>query len=69
MQGKGGKLRYLPTHPNTLRLVAEYLAASGHGQEADSPLFRRVRAPGAGALASALTPGSVYADVVVRYMT
>ena len=68
VQGKGGKLRYIPAHPNTLRLVAEYLAASGHGQESDGPLFRRVRAPGAGALASALTPGSVYADVVVRYM-
>ncbi|ABM40207.1 tyrosine-type recombinase/integrase [Polaromonas naphthalenivorans] len=68
VQGKGGKLRYLPAHPHSLRLVAEYLAASGHGQEADSPLFRRTRAPRAGALASALTPGSVYADVVVRYM-
>ena len=68
VQGKGGKLRYIPAHTNTLRLVAEYLAASGHGQDADSPLFRRVRASRAGALASALTPGSVYADVVVRYM-
>ena len=68
VQGKGGKLRYLPAHPHSLRLVAEYLAASGHGQEADGPLFRRIRAPRAGALASALTPGSVYADIVVRYM-
>ena len=69
VQGKGGKLRYLPAHPHSLRLVAEYLAASGHGGELDGPLFRRVRAPKAGALASALTPGSVYADIVVRYMT
>ena len=68
VQGKGGKLRYLPAHPHSLRLVAEYLAASGHDQDADGPLFRRVRAPRAGALASALTPGSVYADIVVRYM-
>jgi site-specific recombinase XerD len=68
VQGKGSKLRFLPAHPHSLRLVAEYLAASGHGQEADGPLFRRVRAPKAGMLASALTPGSIYADVVVRYM-
>ena len=68
VQGKGGKLRFLPAHPHSLRLVAEYLAASGHGQEADGPLFRRVRAPKAGMLASALTPGSIYADVVVHYM-
>ena len=43
VQGKGGKLRYLPAHPNSLRLVAEYLTAAGHGQEADGPLFRRAR--------------------------
>lgn len=68
VQGKGGKLRFLPAHPHSLRLVAEYLAASGHGQEPDGPLFRRTRAPKAGTLASALTPGSVYAEVVVHYM-
>lgn len=68
VQGKGGKLRYLPTHPNSLRLVVEYLAVAGHGQELDGPLFRRVRAPSTGTVASALTPGAVYADVVVFYM-
>ena len=68
VQGKGGKLRYIPTHPNTLRLVAEYLQAAGHGQELDGPLFRPMRAP-AGIVATALTPGGVYSEVVVRYMT
>jgi len=68
VQGKGGKLRYLPAHPHSLRLVAEYLAASGHGQEVDGPLFRHVRAPKAGVLATALTPGGVYSEVVVHYM-
>ncbi|MBC7600045.1 MAG: tyrosine-type recombinase/integrase [Polaromonas sp.] len=68
VQGKGGKLRDLPAHAHSLRLVAEYLAASGHGQEADAPLFRRVRSPRAGALATALTPGGVYSEVVVHYM-
>ena len=69
VQGKGGKLRYLPAHPHSLRLVAEYLAVAGHGQDADGPLFRRTRAPKLGAPATALTPGSVYAEVVVHYMT
>jgi len=69
VQGKGGKLRYLPAHPHSLRLVAEYLAASGHGQEADGPLFRRTRAPKAGSAATALTPCAVYSEVVVTYMT
>jgi len=68
VQGKGGKLRYLPAHPNSLRLVAEYLTAAGHGQEADGPLFRRVRLPRAGALATALTPCAVYSEIVVPYM-
>lgn len=68
VQGKGGKLRYLPTHAHSLRLVAEYLAAAGHGQEFDGPLFRRIRAPKPGALAAALTPGAVYSEVVVHYM-
>lgn len=68
VQGKGGKLRYLPAHPNSLRLVAEYLTAAGHGQEADSPLFRRTRAPRSGIAATALTPCAVYSEVVVLYM-
>nr|WP_181726172.1 tyrosine-type recombinase/integrase [Polaromonas sp.]QJS06413.1 Tyrosine recombinase XerC [Polaromonas sp.] len=68
VQGKGGKLRFIPTHASALRLVAEYLAASGHGQEAEGPLFRRIRPPKAGQPAAALTTGSVYADVVVFYM-
>lgn len=68
VQGKGGKLRFILAHPSALRLVAEYLAASGHGQEAEGPLFRRVRAPKTGQPAAALTTGSVYADVVVFYM-
>ena len=68
VQGKGSKLRYIPTHPNTLRLVDEYLLAAGHRQELDGPLFRQVRGLQAGQMASALTPGGVYSEVVVRYM-
>ena len=68
VHGKGGKLRYIPTHPQTLGLVADYMAAAGHGAELEGPLFRRVRAPKAETVATALTPGAVYSEVVVRYM-
>jgi integrase/recombinase XerD len=68
VHGKGGKLRYIPAHPDTLRLVAEYLKEAGHAKEQDGPLFRPVRNPRAGYTATALTPGGVYSEVVVRYM-
>jgi site-specific recombinase XerD len=68
VQGKGAKLRYIPTHPNSLRLVSEYLEVAGHGQEMDGPLFRPIISPRTGNTASALTPGGVYNSVVVRYM-
>jgi integrase/recombinase XerD len=68
VQGKGGKLRYIPTHSNTLRLISEYLDAAGHGEDLDGPLFRPVVNPRAGHTATALTPGGVYNSVVVRYM-
>jgi site-specific recombinase XerC len=68
VQGKGGKLRYLRTHPDTLCLVAQYLEMAGHGAEPDRPLFRRTRASPAGTVAKALSPGAIYADVVLRYM-
>ncbi len=69
IQGKGGKLRYLPTHPSTLPLVAQYLTLAGHAHESDAALFRRSRQSKDGAPVRALTPGAVYADVVVFYMT
>ena len=39
VQGKGGMLRYIPTLPQTLRLVTEYLDLAGRGHENDWPLF------------------------------
>ena len=68
VQGKGAKLRYIPTHPNTLRLVSEYLEAAGHGSDQDGPLFRPIVNPRVGHTATALTPGGVYTAVVVHYM-
>jgi integrase/recombinase XerD len=68
VQGKGGKLRYIPTHAHSVRLVTDYLEAAGHGHDKDGPLFRPIVNPRAGHTASALTPGGVYIAVVVRYM-
>lgn len=68
VHGKGAKLRYIPTHANTLRLVTEYLEAAGHGQDMDGPLFRPIVNPRAGHTRTALTPSGVYLAVVVRYM-
>ena len=68
VHGKGGKLRYLPAHPDSARLVAAYLKAAGHAKDLDGPLFRPVRNPRVGHTATALTPGGVYSEVVVRYM-
>ena len=42
VEGKGSKVRYLPLHPGTHRLLLDYLEASGHGDDKDGALFRRV---------------------------
>lgn len=42
VEGKGSKVRYLPLHPGTQRLLLDYLEASGHGDDKDGALFRRV---------------------------
>jgi integrase/recombinase XerD len=72
VHGKGDKLRYIPTHSNSLRLVSEYLEQAGHGADLDGQLFRPIRNQMAGGhakgQATALTLGGVYSEVVVRYM-
>ncbi|PTY04533.1 integrase [Opitutaceae bacterium EW11] len=41
--GKGSKVRVLPMPPKPLRLIREYLDASGHGTNPEAPLFRATR--------------------------
>jgi site-specific recombinase XerD len=66
VHGKGGKIRFIPAHPRAVRLLEEYLEASGHRAEATSPLFRSV-APNAENPKQPLNSGSVYRNVVMHY--
>lgn len=68
IRGKGGKIRFVPTHPGTLTLIEEYLEAAGHGQNQDAPLFRPVKNNVHGHTMTALTPGNVYEQVVLKYL-
>ena len=68
VQGKGGKMRFVPTHPGTLTLIEEYLEAAGHGPNQDAPLFRPVKNNVHGHTLTALTPDSIYFEVVLKYL-
>ena len=60
IHGKGGKLRYVPLHPGTQDRINEYLALSGHGDNAAGALFRPVTNNVNGSLADAITASGVY---------
>ena len=64
VHGKGGKLRYVPLHPGAAGLIEEYLQANGHALDKEGALFRPVRNRVSHSLDGALTPQSVYANVV-----
>lgn len=66
VHGKGNKLRYVPLHPETAGRIEDYLDAAGHRDQQHTALFRPVRNNVHGHTNNALTPGSVYRDVV-RY--
>src|SRR5687768_3929729 len=68
IKGKGGKMRFIPTHPGTLTLIEEYLQAAGHGPNPDAPLFRPVKNNVHGHTLTALTPASIYFEVVLKYL-
>ena len=67
VHGKGGRTRYLPLHPGTAVLFAEYLDALGHWNEPASPLFRPVKNNVNGKLDKAMTTDGVYK--VIKYCT
>jgi integrase/recombinase XerD len=66
--GKGGKVRYLPIHPDTLKLVATYLEAAGHKKQSCYWLFQSVSHHHASNPNCGMSPGAVYSTVVKKYM-
>jgi len=67
VHGKGGKIRYVPAHPQALERLNEYLELGGHGDDHAGALFRPVRNPLTGNLEKALTPGAIYNSIVMKY--
>jgi integrase/recombinase XerD len=67
VEGKGSKVRYVPVHPETQRLVAEYLAMAGHRDDLAGALFRPVKNYVTGTLRKALHPESVLQNIVLKY--
>jgi integrase/recombinase XerD len=68
VQGKGGKTRYVPTHPATLGHIDAYLQKAGHAGDLDGALFRPIKSNRGGSLDDALTASGVYENVVCLYM-
>ena len=66
VHGKGGKTRYIPTHPQALDRITEYLEAAGHAEELTSALFRSLRMA-AKSTTGALTVDALYNSVVMPY--
>lgn len=61
IHGKGGKLRYLPLHPNAAERIYAYLKRSGHNQdEVQAPLFMPLRGRQTGA---GMTANGIYVMV------
>ena len=50
IEGKGDKIRFLPVAAKAARLIQAYLAAAGHGDDLQGPLFRPVKNPTTGTL-------------------
>jgi integrase/recombinase XerD len=67
VHGKGGKIRFIPVHAAAQQRITEYLAAAGHGDDPDGPLFRPVKNSRNGELRKPLSEGAVYARIVKFY--
>ena len=67
VEGKGGKIRFIPVAAKAARLIQVYLNAAGHGDDLAGPLFRPVKNNTTGTLAKPLNPTSIYQDIVRRY--
>lgn len=70
VRGKGRegapKIRYILAHANTVRLVREYLQASGHDLDWDGPIFRPTINNSTKELRKALNPNTIW-KIVRKY--
>lgn len=66
VQGKGGKIRFVPVHPHSSQRISEYVERAGHADKPGSALFLPVK-NSSGGLENALTGHGVYKDVVRKY--
>lgn len=67
VDGKGGKIRFLPVAFEAARRIETYLKAAGHASDSDGPLFRPVRNNATGTLNKPLNTASIYHEVVRYY--
>jgi integrase/recombinase XerD len=67
VDGKGGKTRYIPIHPQTTERINDYLERAGHGEDLQGAVFRAVRRPRGGDVGKGLSGHGVYKDVVKKY--
>lgn len=67
IEGKGGKVRFLPVAPKAARLVQAYLERAGHGADLAGPLFRPVKNNATGTLHKSLNPSSIYQNIIRPY--
>jgi integrase/recombinase XerD len=67
VKGKRGKVRFVPVHAMAQRLIEEYLALAGHGDDAAGPVFRPVTNNRTKDLERPLDANSVYRNIVQKY--
>lgn len=64
---KGKKIRFVAVGPLAQRLIEEYLAEAGHGEDLSGALFRPVKNNRTETLDKALHPDSIYSGIVQPY--
>jgi integrase/recombinase XerD len=67
IKGKRDKIRFIPVHAMAQRLIEEYLALAGHGQDAAGPVFRPVMNNRTGELDKPLDGSTVLKNIVRKY--
>ncbi len=66
VHGKRGKIRYVPVHARAIGFIEEYLDTAGHRADIHGALFRPVKNSD-GHTEKALSPTSIYRNVVIHY--